>query len=64
MIGGSVDRPIYLDTHKQFRWHTFKNLDPESLFALFTQPQKDSDNLTTFEHMKQLGSDVGVFSNL
>ncbi|MFA5019335.1 MAG: class I SAM-dependent DNA methyltransferase, partial [Methylobacter sp.] len=33
-----------------------------SMFALFTQPQADSDNLTTFEHMKQLGSDVGVFA--
>jgi len=61
-VGISNQNPIYLDAHKKFRWHTFKNLDPESMFALFTQPQVDSDNLTTFEHMKQLGSDVGVFA--
>ena len=62
IIGIGIKNPIYLDAHKKFRWHTFKNLDPESLFSLFTQPQIDSDNLTTFEHMKQLGSDVGVFA--
>ncbi|MFI3222582.1 MAG: class I SAM-dependent DNA methyltransferase, partial [Methylococcaceae bacterium] len=44
-------------------WHHFKNLEPESLFSLFTQPQIDSDNLTTFEHMKQLGTEVGVFAS-
>jgi len=62
MMGINIDKPIYLEAHKKFRWHTFKNLDPDSLFALFTQPQVDSDNLTTFEHMKQLGSEVGVFA--
>ncbi len=62
LVGISVQNPIYTEAHKKFRWHTFKHLDPESLFALFTQPQADSGNLTTFEHMKQLGSDVGVFA--
>ncbi len=62
LIGISVQNPIYTEAHKKFRWHTFKHLDPESLFSLFTQPQTDSGNLTTFEHMKQLGSDVGVFA--
>ena len=62
LIGISVQNPIYTEAHKKFRWHTFKHLDPEALFALFTQPQADSGNLTTFEHMKQLGSDVGVFA--
>lgn len=61
-LGSPLQNPIYREAHKKFRWHTFKNLDPESLFALFTQPQIDSDNLTTFEHMKQLGSEVGVFA--
>ena len=62
LVGISVQNPIYTEAHKKFRWHTFKHLDPEALFALFTQPQADSGNLTTFEHMKQLGSDVGVFA--
>ena len=62
MIGIVVKNPIYSEAHQAFRWHRFKNADPETLFALFTQPQIDSDNLTTFEHMKQLGSEVGVFA--
>ena len=62
IVGISIKNPIYTEAHKKFRWNSFKNLDPEALFALFTQPQANSDNLTTFEHMKQLGSDVGVFA--
>jgi len=30
MMGISIDKPIYLEAHKKFRWHTFKNLDPDS----------------------------------
>ena len=63
IVGISLENPIYTEAHKKFRWHHFKNLEPESLFSLFTQPQADSDNLTTFEHMKQLGTEVGVFAS-
>lgn len=66
MIGAEVKHTIYSDTQQQFRWHTFKNNDPETLFALFTQPQLDADNLTVFEHMKQIGdssgNEAGVFA--
>jgi type I restriction enzyme M protein len=62
MIGGEVQNVIYDDAHNRFRWHTFKNNDPESMFSLFTLPQVDIDNLTVFEHMKQLGTDAGVFA--
>ena len=62
MIGGQIQHIIYHYVHNRFRWHSFKNNDPETLFALFTQPQTDVDNLTVFEHMKQLGSEAGVFA--
>lgn len=62
LIGGQVQHVIYDDAQKKFRWHTFKNSDPETMFALFTQPQIDAENLTVFEHMKQLGSDAGIFA--
>jgi type I restriction enzyme M protein len=65
MIGLPIEKPLYKDAHKAFRWHHFKNLDPETMFALFTQPQTDCDNLTVFEHMKQLhddGTGAGVFA--
>jgi type I restriction enzyme M protein len=62
VIGGAVKAPLYDEAHKRFRWSSFKNNDPETMFAMFTQPQVDVDNLTVFEHMKQLGSDAGVFA--
>ncbi len=62
LIGSPVQSTIYTEAQKKFRWHSLKNNDPETLFALFTQPQADCDNLTVFEHMKQLGNDAGVFA--
>ena len=66
LIGSEVTNPLYKAAHQQFRWHTFKNNDPETLFSLFTQPQINADNLTVFEHMKQLGvsnnQQAGVFA--
>ena len=62
MIGTAVNNPLYDDAHKRFRWNIFKNNDPETIFDLFTKPQVDADNLTVFEHMKQLGSGAGVFA--
>ncbi len=62
MIGAEMENAIYSKAQKKLRWHSFKNCDPDALFALFTQPQPDLDNLTTFEFMKQLGSEAGVFA--
>ena len=61
MIGSPIANPLYKEVHKQFRWNVFKNNDPETIFDLFTKPQVDADNLTVFEHMKQLGNEAGVF---
>ncbi|MDX8405414.1 MAG: class I SAM-dependent DNA methyltransferase, partial [Mariprofundus sp.] len=65
MIGGDVQKPIYDQAHKRFRWNSFKNSNPETMYKLFTQPQVDAGNLTVFEHMKQLGDDgndgAGIF---
>ena len=55
-------KPIYDEAHTKFRWNKFKDNDPETMFALFTQPQADAGNLTVFEHMKQLGSAAGIFA--
>ena len=66
MIGSTIDSPIYNKKHKLFRWNNFKNKDPETIFALFTTAQANADNLTVFEHMKQLGArngnSAGVFA--
>ena len=31
IVGISLQNPIYTAAHKKFRWHHFKNLEPESL---------------------------------
>ena len=66
ITGVPITNPLYKDEHKKFRWHNFKDKDPEVIYNLFTMPQVDSDNLTVFEHMKQLGAlngnSAGVFS--
>ena len=60
MIGEPVTNPIYTKKHKQLRWSHFSNVDPQSMFDLFTKPTEDRP-LTVFEHMKQIGSTAGVF---
>jgi len=62
LIGSEIENALYPPSHQKLRWHSFKNADPESLFALFTQPQADCNNLSVFEFMKQLGSEAGVFA--
>ncbi len=62
--GTPLKNPLYSTAQSKFRWSKFRHIDPEGMFALFTQPQTDVDNLTVFEHMKQLGSQdqAGVFA--
>ena len=60
--GTPLENPLYTEAQSKFRWNKFKDNDPETMFALFTQAQADMDNLTVFEHMKQLGDKAGVFA--
>ena len=59
LLGAPLKAPIYTVAQSRFRWHSFKDKDPDTMFALFTKPQVDADNLTVFEHMKQLGTEAG-----
>lgn len=61
MIGGKVETPFYTEDQKELRWSHFKNLDPESMFELFTKTTEERP-LTIFDHMKSLGGKAGVFS--
>lgn len=67
LLGTTIKSPLYTPAQERFRWHSFVNKDPETMFDLFTKPQTDAENLTVFEHMKQLGSQdseqVGVFAH-
>lgn len=63
MLSTPIKSPLYTPEQERFRWHSFVNKDPETMFDLFTKPQVDADNLTVFEHMKTLGSEAGVFAH-
>jgi type I restriction enzyme M protein len=54
LLGTPLKSVQYTPAQKRFRWHSFVNKDPETMFGLFTKSQPDADNLTVFEHMKQL----------
>lgn len=66
MLGTVLASASFTPEQARFRWHSFVNKDPETMFDLFTKPQVDADNLTVFEHMKQLdskvGQDAGIFT--
>jgi type I restriction enzyme M protein len=55
----SIREPIFEERFYPFRWNRFKNLDPESMFSLFSRPSIDS--MTVFDHMKTIGQEGGVF---
>jgi type I restriction enzyme M protein len=56
-----IANAIYSAKQQNLRWSSFKNIDPESMFALFTVSKQGS--LNVFEHMKQVGDSAGVFSH-
>ncbi|TVR38212.1 MAG: SAM-dependent DNA methyltransferase [Cryomorphaceae bacterium] len=54
-----IQQPIFEEKFYPFRWSKFKNLEPESMFELFTKPS--IDGMTVFDHMKTVGEEGGVF---
>jgi type I restriction enzyme M protein len=44
---------------QKWRWSSFKNIEPQAMFDLFTRPSVRTE---VFEHMKEVGSEVGVFA--
>ncbi|CAL2086991.1 Type I restriction-modification system, DNA-methyltransferase subunit M [Tenacibaculum sp. 190524A02b] len=62
LLGIAIENEIYPEKYKKFRWSYFKQLTPEERFILFTRPQKEMDNLTAFDFMKNIGKQGGVFA--
>jgi len=60
IVGIPIQNIIFTTAQKELRWSSFKNKDPESMFEVFTKPVVD--NMTVFDHMKQVGNSVGVFA--
>jgi len=59
-VGIPIQNIIFTPAQKGLRWSSFKNNDPESMFEIFTKPVVD--NMTVFDHMKQVGDSAGVFA--
>jgi type I restriction enzyme M protein len=52
-----ISKSLYTKAQQDFRWSSFKNKDPETMFHLFT---KSGTNV--FDHMKEVGKEGGVFA--
>ena len=61
MVGIPMQNAIFSPEQKELRWSAFKNKDPEAMFDIFTKPLVN--NMTVFDHMKQVGSTGGVFAD-
>ena len=59
-VGIPIQNSIFTTAQKELRWSSFKNKDPESMFEVFTKPV--IEDMTVFDHMKQVGDAAGVFA--
>jgi len=59
-VGIPIQNIIFTPSQKELRWSSFKNKDPESMFEVFTKPV--IEDMTVFDHMKQVGDAAGVFA--
>ncbi|GGZ88157.1 type I restriction-modification system subunit M [Algibacter mikhailovii] len=60
MVGIPIKDIIFTPEQKELRWSSFKNKDPQSMFDVFTKPMVE--DMTVFDHMKQVGNTAGVFA--
>ena len=60
LIKQPVTNLLFTPEQQELRWSSFKNIEPQAMFDLFTRPS--AGGLSVFEHMKEVGSEVGVFA--
>lgn len=60
MIKKPVTNALFTAKQNELRWNSFKNKDPETMFALFSKPMVGG--ISVFDHMKEVGSQAGVFA--
>ena len=58
--GKPIQNAIFTKKQKRLRWGSLVNEEPQNMFDLFTKPIVD--NMTVFDHMKQVGNSAGVFA--
>lgn len=62
LLGISNTDKLYTEAQRPLRWSSFKEKDPEVMFDLFTRQQRDLEDLTVFDFMKNIGTQGGVFA--
>lgn len=62
MLGSSLRKEIYTPSQKSLRWSSFKEKDPDTMYQIFTRPNKEAGDLTAFDFMRTLGAQGGKFS--
>ncbi|MBS9766284.1 MAG: SAM-dependent DNA methyltransferase [Flavobacteriaceae bacterium] len=62
LMGIEIEKEIYSEEYKSFRWSHFKQLEAQAMFDIFTKPNPELDNLTAFDFMKNIGTEGGVFA--
>lgn len=62
LLGIPIEKAFYSEKYRPLRWSSFKEKDPEVMFDLFTKPQRELDDLTVFDFMKNIGQQGGVFA--
>ncbi len=60
VLGLPLKEVIFSADEKELRWSSFKNIDPEPMFDLFTKPMVN--DMSVIDHMKQVGKSGGVFA--
>ena len=56
MLGQTIEEVLFSEDQQDLRWNNFKNKEPETMYRLFTKEGG------IFEHMKNMGSNGGVFT--
>jgi type I restriction enzyme M protein len=62
LLGVSNANKLYTEAQRPLRWSSFREKDPEVMFDLFTKPQREFDDITVFDFMKNIGTQGGVFA--
>ena len=62
LLGISNTDKIYTEAQRPLRWSSFREKDPEVMFDLFTKPQREFEDITVFDFMKNIGTQGGVFA--
>nr|MDA3816348.1 class I SAM-dependent DNA methyltransferase [Prolixibacteraceae bacterium] len=58
LVGIKIKDPVYTDEQSELRWSNFRNLDPESMYQMFTKENG------VFDFMKNVGAKGSVFASL